>query len=89
VVVQIQKLIWFVCHRAGLDVTEDVQICKSGSETRAKQDVARTTSGRNIVHLRVARVAMVLSINNFIYQLEEHFSGAGRIKAEAFIFMYR
>jgi hypothetical protein len=44
---------------------------------------------RNIVHSRVARVTVVLSINNFIYQLEEHFSGAGSITAESFIFMYR
>jgi hypothetical protein len=44
---------------------------------------------RNIVHLRVARVTVVLSINNFIYQLEEHLSSAGSITAESFIFMYR
>jgi hypothetical protein len=43
--------------QAGLDVTEDVQISKSGSETRAKQDVARTTSGRESQHRPFARRA--------------------------------
>jgi hypothetical protein len=77
--------------QAGLDVTEDVQICKSGSETRASKMLLGPlqVESRNIVHSRVARVTVVLSINNFIYQSEEHFSGAASITAESLISVYR
>jgi hypothetical protein len=75
--------------QAGLDVTEDVQICKSGSETRAKHSDHFRATGVATSSTRASRVTVVLSINNFIYQSEEHFSGAGSITAESFIFMYR
>jgi hypothetical protein len=58
-------------------------------QERSKMWLGPLQGERNIVHLRVARVTVVLSINNFIYQLEEHLSSAGSITAESFIFMYR